>query len=181
MRLLIASDIHGDLQAAELLIEVMKEKKCDKILLLGDILYHGPRNNLPEAYNPKGIIELFNRYSEKIMSVRGNCDTEVDQMVLKFPIMAEYAYLAVDGITIFATHGHKYNTETPPPMGEREVLIHGHTHILTVEKFGSDNIYINPGSISLPKGGNPKTYMIYENRRFSIYDVDGNVITSVAR
>lgn len=176
MRLLIASDIHGDFNCAQHVIDVFNEKKCDKILLLGDILYHGPRNNLPDGYDPKAVISLLNEYSNHILAVRGNCDTEVDQMVLTFPILADYAYISADGLQIFATHGHRFNTQTPPALSQGDILLHGHTHILASEKFGNDNTYINPGSTSIPKGGNPKSYMIYEDKCFTAYDFDGKAI-----
>ena len=176
MKLLICSDIHGDLNSAEVIIEAFEREGCDKILLLGDILYHGPRNDLPPTYEPKGIIPLLNKYKEKIIAVRGNCDSEVDQMVLDFPIMADYAILELDGVRIFATHGHLFNTSGPPKLSKGDVLLHGHTHILCAEEFGEDNLYLNPGSIAIPKGGNPRTYMIYENSCFTVYDVDGNVV-----
>ena len=176
MKLLIASDIHGDLTAAKHIINVFEQTGCEKILLLGDILYHGPRNDLPGGYAPKEVITLLNGYKSSILAVRGNCDTEVDQMVLSFPILADYAILALDGLTVYATHGHKYNPENPPSLSAGDILIHGHTHILANEKFGNDNLYLNPGSIAIPKGGNPPSYMIYENRKFTAYSTDGSVI-----
>lgn len=179
MKLLIASDIHGDLTSAEHIIEVMDREGCDKLVLLGDILYHGPRNDLPAGYNPKGVIELLNSRSSSILAVRGNCDTEVDQMVLTFPILADYAYICVDGLNIFATHGHKFNIENPPSLSAADILLHGHTHILTCESFGKSNTYINPGSVSIPKGGNPKTYIIYEDRCFKTYDLTGNIVSEL--
>ena len=165
MKLLIASDIHGDFDSAETVINKFKEEGCDKILFLGDILYHGPRNDLPATYAPKKVIALLNEYKDKIRTVRGNCDTEVDQMVLEFPILADYALLSLDGLTVFATHGHHHNTQTPPPMASGDILLHGHTHVLKCEEFGKGNFYLNPGSISLPKENNPKTYMLYNERK----------------
>ena len=176
MKLLIASDIHGDLESAEIVIEAFKTHKCDKILLLGDILYHGPRNDLPKTYAPKAVISLLNGYKDKILAVRGNCDTEVDQMVLEFPILADYAYIAVDGLQFFATHGHHHNTVTPPPLSEGDILLHGHTHVLKCEEFGNKNTYLNPGSVALPKENNPRTYAIYENRTVSVIAIDGSVV-----
>ena len=179
MKLLIASDIHGDFESAEIVINKFIEEKCDRILLLGDILYHGPRNDLPATYAPKKVITLLNEYKDKILTVRGNCDTEVDQMVLDFPILADYALLSLDGLTVFATHGHHHNTATPPSLAKGDILLHGHTHVLKCEKFGNENFYINPGSVALPKEGNPRTYMIYENRTFTIKAIDGSqVLTS---
>ena len=178
MKLIIASDIHGDLTAAEQVISFYKKEKCDKILLLGDLLYFGPRNCLTEHYNPQGVIKLLNENKSSILAVRGNCDAEVDQMVLEFPIMADYCYLSLDGLTVFATHGHHHNTATPPPLRKGEILLHGHTHVLRCEEFGDENFYLNPGSTTYPKENNPKTYMIYENRCFTVKDFDGNVMFS---
>ena len=176
MKLFICSDIHGDLKSAEAMLELYKKEGCDRILILGDLLYHGPRNDLPAGYAPKGVIALLNENKDKILSVRGNCDTEVDQMVLNFPILADYAYLELDGLSIFATHGHHHNTETPPPLRDGEILLHGHTHIPVCVPFGGNNYYLNPGSISLPKGGFKKSYMIYENRCFTVKSIDGDII-----
>ena len=178
MKILFCSDIHGDLESIKAVLSKAKEDKAEKIIILGDLLYHGPRNDLPSSYAPKEVIKLLNENKKMILSVRGNCDTEVDQMVLEFPILADYAYLCVDGLNMILTHGHHHNTATPPPMNAGELLIHGHTHILTIEEFGENNFYINPGSAAIPKGGNPRSYMIYENREFTIKDLDGNVIAS---
>ena len=166
-KIMIASDIHGDAETTEILLERYIESGAEKLVLLGDILYHGPRNDLPAGYAPKKVIELLNAYKNDILSVRGNCDTEVDQMVLSFPVLADYAYLSFDGIRIFATHGHNYNTEKRPPLAKGDILLHGHTHVPKFESFGEDNIYINPGSVSIPKENSPKSYILYENRVFS--------------
>ena len=179
MKLLIASDIHGDIESAKILIEAFEREGCDKILLLGDVLYHGPRNDLPGKYAPKEVIALLNEYKDKILAVRGNCDTEVDQMVLEFPILGDYALLSLDGLSIYATHGHNYNTKTPPPLGEGDILLHGHTHVIRAEKFGNNNTYINPGSITLPKENCPRSYAIYEARKFTFYNVLGKVVKTV--
>jgi putative phosphoesterase len=176
MKLLIASDIHGDIESAKVLTEAFEREGCQKILLLGDVLYHGPRNNLPGRYAPKEVIALLNRYKDKILAVRGNCDTEVDQMVLEFPILADYALLSLDGLNIYATHGHNYNTQTPPPLSEGDILLHGHTHVIRAEKFGNNNTYINPGSITLPKENCPRSYIIYEAGKFTFFNILGEVI-----
>ena len=176
MKLLIASDIHGDIESAKILIEAFKRNECDRIVLLGDILYHGPRNNLPGRYDPKEVITLLNEYKDKILAVRGNCDTEVDQMVLEFPMLADYAILSLDGLTVYATHGHNFNTKTPPPLSSGDILLHGHTHVVRAEKFGNDNTYLNPGSITLPKENCPRSYIVYENRKFTFYDINGEII-----
>ena len=178
MKILFCSDIHGDLNSLTKLLDRANAERVDKIVILGDLLYHGPRNDLPPSYDPKAVIALLNENKKMILSVRGNCDTEVDQMVLEFPILADYAYLCDEGLTMFLTHGHHHNTTTPPPMLPGEILIHGHTHILTIEEFGNNNFYINPGSVSLPKAGHPKSYMIYENRCFTIKTLNGEKIAS---
>ena len=176
MKLLFASDIHGDYNCALATLEKYREENAEKLILLGDILYHGPRNDLPEGYAPKKVIELLNSAKDELACVRGNCDTEVDQMVLEFPILADYMLIYDKGRSFFVTHGHHHNTQTPPMLKEGDLLIHGHTHVLTVTPFGNGNTYINPGSVSLPKEGNPKSYMVYEDGLFSIKDFDGNTI-----
>ena len=128
------------------------------------------------GYAPKEVITLLNGYKDKILAVRGNCEAEVDQMVLSFPVLAEYALLSFDGITVFATHGHIHNTEKCPPLMKGDILLHGHTHVQTCTPFGNENFYINPGSISLPKEGNPRTYMLYENRTFTLKDFEGKTL-----
>ena len=172
-KLMIASDIHGDARVAQTLLERFAQSGAERLILLGDLLYHGPRNDLPEGYAPKRVIELLNREREHILAVRGNCDTEVDQMVLSFPILADYVYISVDGLSIFATHGHNFNTEKCPPLRKGEILLHGHTHVPVAQPFGEENVYINPGSASIPKEGSPKSYIIYENRRFSFRTLEG--------
>ena len=167
MRLMIVSDIHGDLDSASLVLKAFNDEGCDRILLLGDILYHGPRNDLPSGYAPKEVISLLNPLKDKILCVRGNCDTEVDQMVLDFPVLADYSYIVFDGVDIFATHGHNYNADNCKNLGEGTVLLHGHTHVPAVVPFGNKNVYINPGSVSIPKENSPKSYIIYENKVFS--------------
>ena len=173
-KFMIVSDIHGDANVAASIVEQYKKSGAERLILLGDILYHGPRNDLPEGYAPKKVIEILNGVKDEILAVRGNCDTEVDQMVLDFPILAEYAYIFVDGIRIFATHGHNYNTQSLPPMKKGDILLHGHTHIPVVHPFGDGNVYINPGSASIPKMDSPKSYILYENRVFSFRDLNGN-------
>ena len=163
MRILAASDIHGSYGWAEKIVEKFREEKADKLLLLGDILYHGPRNNLPSDYEPKKVIELLNSIKSDIIAVRGNCDTEVDQMVLEFPIMAEYAYIISDDLVIFATHGHKYNPLTPPVnLPEGAILLCGHTHIVADEQMEGFR-YMNPGSPSIPKKDSVPSYIIIED------------------
>lgn len=175
MKYLIASDIHGSAYYCEKVIDSFKQEKADKLLLLGDILYHGPRNDLPKEYAPKKVIEMLNPLKDKIYCVRGNCDTEVDQMVLDFPVLAEYCLLAYGSTTIFATHGHKFNTSNLPPLSKGDILLHGHTHIPKCEKCG-DVTYINPGSASIPKEGSHNGYMTFEGGVFIWKDFEGNEI-----
>lgn len=163
MKLMIASDIHGSAYYCEKLLQAYDREGADKLLLLGDILYHGPRNDLPKEYAPKKVIELLNHRKDEILCVRGNCDTEVDQMVLEFPILAEYCILYINGRMIFATHGHQFNIDTPPMLKKGDILLHGHTHVPKCQPFG-DFIYMNPGSVSIPKEGSPNSYMIYDDK-----------------
>ncbi len=173
MKLLIASDIHGDIAAARAIADAFKTSGADRLLLLGDLLYHGPRNDLPASYAPKEVITLLNSLKGKILCVRGNCDTEVDQMVLEFPVLADYAFVECDGIRMFLTHGHKFGLDNPPPLSHKEVLLCGHTHVTRLESFGDGNIYINPGSPSIPKESTPRGYVLYENRTFTHCTTDG--------
>jgi putative phosphoesterase len=179
MKFIIASDIHGDFDCTKALINVFENEKADKLIILGDVLYHGPRNDLPNGYNPKKVIGLLNSYKDRIICVRGNCDAEVDQMVLDFPILDDFRYIMADGLRIFATHGHHYNIDTPPILSAGEILIYGHTHIPMCKKVGK-NIFMNPGSISIPKGGYKPSFMIYENRKFVIKTFDGENLFDIS-
>lgn len=175
MKIMIASDIHGSYYYCKKLIEAFNKENADRLLLLGDILYHGPRNDLPEEYAPKKVTEELNTVKEKILCVRGNCDTEVDQMVLEFPILADYCILQCGEKTVFAAHGHKYGETTPPPMPKGSILLCGHTHIPKCTEY--DNfIYMNPGSVSIPKEESHHGYMVYENDVFTWNDLSGNTI-----
>lgn len=161
MKLMIASDIHGSSYYCRKMIEAYRQEEADRLLLLGDLLYHGPRNDLPRDYNPKEVISMLNAIKNDLLCVRGNCDTEVDQMVLDFPILAEYCLLELDGRTIFATHGHNFNPDNLPMLKEGDILLNGHTHIPTNQNMGTYT-YMNPGSISIPKEGSAHGYMIYD-------------------
>ena len=171
--LLICSDIHGDAVSAKKIIEAFERHKAEKLVILGDILYHGPRNDLPEGYAPKKVIEILNAYKDKILAVRGNCEAEVDQMVLSFPVLADYAFIERDGLRIFATHGHVFNKNALPPIVSGDILLHGHTHVPVAEEFGDGFYYINPGSTSIPKENSPKSYIYYEDRTFKFMTLDG--------
>lgn len=174
MKYMIASDIHGSAYYCGLLLDEYRKSGASRLILLGDILYHGPRNDLPRNYDPKAVISMLNGIKDQIYSVRGNCDTEVDQMVLEFPVLADYGLLVVNGLTIYLTHGHIYHKDHLPPVQKGDILLHGHTHILTAEREGDITI-LNPGSVSIPKGGNPPTYGILEEQVFRILDFEGNV------
>ena len=178
MKLLIASDIHGAAGYCRDLLAAWDREGADRLLLLGDLLYHGPRNDLPPDYAPKEVIALLNARKNQIFCVRGNCDTEVDQMVLEFPVMADYCILAIDGKTLYATHGHVYNQNNLPPLCEGDILIHGHTHVLKAEQM-EGYILLNPGSVSIPKEGNPPTYAMLEDGVFSIMYFEGNIVKSI--
>ena len=178
-RWMIASDLHGDAVCTEQLLKRFSESGADRLILLGDLLYHGPRNDLPEGYAPKRVIELLNSAKDALLCVRGNCDTEVDQMVLSFPILSDYAYLCADGLRFFATHGHKYHLQALPPLCEGDILLHGHTHVPVAEPFGKGNLYVNPGSVSIPKEQSPKSYLIYDNGTLAFYDLFGGEYRTV--
>ena len=172
---MIASDLHGDAECVAKLIERYNESGAERLVLLGDILYHGPRNDLPNGYAPKKVIELLNPIADELLVVRGNCDTEVDAMVLNFPILADYAYLSIEDLRIFATHGHKFNLDSLPPLKKGDILLHGHTHVPATIPFGNENLYVNPGSTSIPKENSPKSYVVLEENTFTFYDLDGNI------
>ena len=231
MKIMIASDIHGSAHYCRRMLEAFDRGGADRLLLLGDILYHGPRNDLPEGYAPKEVIAMLNERKSQIFCVRGNCDTEVDQMVLEFPILADYCILTLDAgehcgrhgegdpadkydtddladagraqgdkpdaddpadlaqeqadaslrtggsrcsRLIYATHGHRFNIDHQPPLSAGDILLQGHTHIPSWESFGSGNICLNPGSVSIPKAGSRHSYMILEGRRASWKDLTGD-------
>lgn len=179
MRLIIASDIHGDADCCRELLRIAEKERADKILVLGDLLYHGPRNSIPEGYAPSLVIEMLNAVADKLLCVRGNCESEVDQMVLDFPIMSDTAYF-YDGEAkkyLFMSHGHKYSPEKLPKLSSGTVFLSGHTHILNISEVGGV-VCINPGSVSLPKGNNPRSFATYENGLFEIKDFGGKVLAS---
>lgn len=174
MKLMIASDIHGSAYYCKKMIEAYQREQADRLLLLGDILYHGPRNDLPEGYDPKAVIAMLNPLKQELLCVRGNCDTEVDQMVLEFPILADYCLLEINGQTIFATHGHHFNPQNPPMLKEGDILLNGHTHIPANQNM-STYTYMNPGSVSIPKEGSAHGYMIFDGN-FVWKDLDGTIL-----
>lgn len=175
MKWLIASDIHGSAYWCRRLLEKYAQEKADRLILLGDVLYHGPRNDLPDEYAPKKVIEMLNGMSDSILCVRGNCDTEVDQMVLNFPVLADYALLELGERMIYMTHGHVYNENNLPPLREGDILLHGHTHVSKCVDHGN-YVYMNPGSVSIPKENTPHGYMTLENGKFLWKSLDGEKI-----
>lgn len=175
MKLLVISDIHGSLFYLKKILNIFEKNSYDKILILGDELYHGPRNPLPKEYNPKEAAELLNRYKSKIIAVRGNCDSEVDQMVLDFPITADYNMILWENKKIFMTHGHIYNIDNSLPLENEDILIYGHFHIPMIQRK-EEKIFLNPGSISLPKGESLNSFGVFENGKFYIKDMEENIL-----
>ena len=169
MKLMIASDLHGSAYYTRLLLTAMDREQPDRLLLLGDLLYHGPRNDLPREYAPKQVIQLLNARKSQILCVRGNCEAEVDQMVLEFPVLSEFGVVFSDGLTLYMLHGHK-NLDLPVLPGD--ILLCGHTHVPAVRKDG-EHYYVNPGSVSIPKEGSCHGYMILENRQLRHVSLEG--------
>ena len=165
MKLLIASDIHGSAFWCRRLCEIAEAEQPDKLILLGDLLYHGPRNDLPRDYAPKQVIPMLSRYADRILAVRGNCEAEVDQMVLPFPCMADYALLNWDGQDFYLTHGHLWNPDNLPPLAEGTVFLSGHTHV-KLDEIRKGIRCLNPGSVSIPKDGS-HSCLIWDNGEFS--------------
>ncbi len=175
MKWMIASDLHGDAKCTASLLEQYCASGAERLVLLGDLLYHGPRNDLPAGYAPKRVIDLLNAVRDVLICVRGNCDTEVDQMVLTFPILSDTACLMIDGRAWIASHGH----HAPPPLRDGDILLGGHTHVPAFEQRTAEDgavyRYVNPGSVSLPKEGSPKSYLLVDGDRLSFCTLDGTV------
>ena len=161
MKLVIASDIHGSAYWCGKLMELIEQEQPDKILLLGDLLYHGPRNDLPKEYCPKQVIPMLSAHKDKILAVRGNCEAEVDQMVLPFSCLAEYALLVADGVTFYLTHGHHANPDHLPPLEAGSIFLSGHTHV-KMDEVRNGIRCVNPGSVSIPKDGS-HSCMVWDN------------------
>ena len=171
MKLLIASDLHGSAYYTQMLLAREAQEAPEKLILLGDVLYHGPRNDLPRDYAPKQVIAQLSPLASKILCVRGNCDCEVDQMVLPFPVLADYGFLELSGRAVYLTHGHVINKAHPLPFSKGDILLHGHTHVPACEDCG-DFMYLNPGSVSIPKENSPHSYMIFEDGVFSWKNIE---------
>lgn len=172
MKLMIASDIHGSAWYCRRMLEALEREGAEKLLLLGDLLYHGPRNDLPRDYAPKEVIAMLNAAADRLLCIRGNCDAEVDQMVLDFPILADYCVLFEGGRTIYVTHGHVFTEDAPPKLRAGDVLLTGHTHVPKCTDHGT-YWYLNPGSVSIPKNGSWHGYMTLENGLFLWKDLEG--------
>ena len=175
MKLLIASDIHGSAYYCEKLLSAFEKEEAERILLLGDILYHGPRNDLPLEYAPKRVAAMLNEYKDKILCVRGNCEAEVDQMMLDFPVLADYAVVLWENRLIYATHGHVFNENKLPPISKGDILLCGHTHVPALN-IHDDFIYMNPGSVSIPKENSHNGYMTADGSTFLWKDFSGGVV-----
>ena len=176
MKWMIASDLHGSAYYCRKMLEAFEREGADRLFLLGDLLYHGPRNDLPREYAPKEVIPLLNGKKEKLLCVRGNCDAEVDQMVLGFPVLADYAVLPVGQRLIYATHGHIYHVKNLPPLAPGDVLLHGHTHVPAWTEFGPGNLYLNPGSVSIPKENSPHSYMTLEENTMQWKELESSAV-----
>lgn len=178
MKIFFMSDIHGSLYYTKKALESFKKENADYIAILGDELYHGARNPLPEEYNTKEVTKLLNEYSDRIIAIRGNCDSEIDELVLDFPMMSTYSVILYGDRRLFLTHGHIYNEDNLPKLRKGDAFIYGHTHVPKAEK--KDGIYIiNPGSITFPKENNPNSYGILEENIFKIKDLNGSVIKEI--
>ena len=176
MKWMSASDLHGSAYYCRKMLEAFEREGADRLFLLGDLLYHGPRNDLPREYAPKEVIPLLNGKKEKLLCVRGNCDAEVDQMVLEFPVLADYAVLPVGQRLIYATHGHIYHVKNLPPLAPGDVLLHGHTHVPAWTEFGQGNLYLNPGSVSIPKENSPHSYMTLEGNTMQWKELESSAV-----
>lgn len=171
MKYLIVSDIHGSYDSSHKILELFNKNKCDMLIILGDILYHGPRNDLPSFYNPKEVIKDLNPICDKIIAIKGNCDAEVDEMVLDFKLLDSFDGI-INNINLHLEHGHHLDMNR---FDNSKLVLFGHTHIPTI--YNKDDVYfINPGSITLPKENNPRSYGIWDNNNIKIYDFDGNVL-----
>ncbi len=176
MTLFFASDLHGSLPATERVLAEFEQSGFETLVLLGDVLNHGPRNPIPEGYNPPAVAELLNQYADRIIAVRGNCDSEVDQMLLSFPMMSDYAWVLLPtGQRMFLTHGHLYNSAKRPALRKGDVIVHGHTHIPVAEKDGEQFIF-NPGSVTFPRNEFAASYGVFADGVITVKSFAGDVI-----
>ena len=174
MKILFISDIHGVPSTLAQALRQGESLGYERLVLLGDLLYHGPRNGVPDFYEPTQVAQILNEHKGQILAVRGNCDTEVDQLLLEFPILADFAELDADGQRFFLTHGHHWNENHLPPLGTGNILVHGHTHISTIKPLACGITIFNPGSVSLPKGGQPRSFGYWDGTAMSIHPLEAN-------
>lgn len=174
---MILSDIHGSETHLQHMLNIFEKEQCDTLILLGDILYHGPRNPLPDGHNPQGVVKLLNNYASRIIACRGNCDAEVDQMLLQFPCLSDYALIVDEGLRIFITHGHLYDPDHLPPFEGKNIFLYGHTHLWEL-RMQDNTLICNPGSIALPKENRPSTYALFEHGLLSVYNADRILLAS---
>ncbi len=172
MKYVIASDIHGSAHWCRLLLEAFESEGADKLILLGDLLYHGPRNDFPDGYSPREVFAMLNAVKEKLLAVRGNCDSEVDQMVLEFPIFADYALAEHNGRTLYFTHGHLWNAENPPLLKKGDLLFNGHFHTPAAVEMDNGAYYVNCGSVALPKPDTPHSYLLLDGDTLYYKDLE---------
>ena len=171
MKLMIASDIHGSAYWCEQLLEAFAHEGAERLVLLGDLLYHGPRNDFPAGYDPRQVFAMLNAVKDKITAIRGNCDSEVDQMVLEFPMMADYALIDDNGRTLFLTHGHLFNVQNLPLLKAGDLLLNGHFHAPCFQTMENGAHYANCGSTALPKDETPHSYLVYEDGELTFKDL----------
>ncbi len=171
MKIVFLSDIHGVPSALKAALSAAEALKYDKLVLLGDLLYHGPRNGVPDFYDPVEVAHVLNGLKDRIVAVRGNCDAEVDQMMFEFPMMSDYAVLDAGGETFFLTHGHLWNECRLPPLGMGTVLAHGHTHVPELKRLECGLTIFNPGSVALPKGGSSRSFGFFDGESLHHYTV----------
>lgn len=175
MKYLFVSDIHGCLPTLEQVLDFYERGSYDMLCILGDIINYGPRNRIPEGINPQGIVERLNAMKDNIVAIRGNCDSEVDQMLLDFPVMADYAIVVESGLRLFLTHGHVYDEKSRPALST-DVFVYGHTHLWKLERDTGGRVVCNLGSITFPKGGNEPTFATLENGVMAVRRLDGSVV-----
>ena len=172
MKYIVASDIHGSAYWCEQLLAAFENEGAEKLVLIGDLLYHGPRNDFPDDYSPKKVFAMLNGVKDKILAVRGNCDSEVDQMVLEFPMMADYALLNHENRTLFLTHGHLFDSLNPPLLKKGDVLFNGHFHTPELREMENGAIYANCGSVALPKPDFPHSYILIDGNTVYLKDLE---------
>ena len=178
MKILFISDIHGMSVTLKQALKQADTLQADQLVILGDILYHGPRNGVPDLYNPPEVVELLNARKDQILAVRGNCDAEVDQMLLDFPIMADFSELVINDLRFFLTHGHYWNEQHLPDIPAGSILAHGHTHIAMLKKLSNGITIFNPGSISLPKNTIIRTFGFFDGNELSVRELEtGKIFT----